>query len=400
MDPFLDEEYWRQLTQDEGDTIQQPRLVRLDRGTHKLQVVIKLGRKLRTIRPKKPGLKIKISVPQSNVNVVEEEVEDSDEEPYRGVLKGVDADTSRTLPEDIDEKRFEDALKRADGRHQVFDSEDGEQEDESTISRIRKIRIASYEIDTWYTAPYPEEYSKHHTLYICEFCLKYMSSEYVASRHRLKCRYKHPPGNEIYRYGQNSIFEVDGKKMPLYCQNLCLLAKMFLDSKTLYYDVEPFMFYVLTENDEYGCHFVGYFSKQKPQVNTMNYNVSCILTLPTAQRKGYGNFLIDFSYLLTRNEGKTGTPEKPLSSLGLASYTNYWKHALCYELKRSVIEGRNEQVSIEMLSRNTGMTIDDVIVGLENLKLLARDPVLGNYGLKIDRQLIERAIDMWRKRSI
>jgi hypothetical protein len=47
----------------------------------------------------------------------------------------------------------------------------------------------------------------------------------------------------------------------IYCQNLCLLAKLFLDHKTLYYDVEPFLFYVLTKNDEKGCHLVGYFSK-------------------------------------------------------------------------------------------------------------------------------------------
>lgn len=47
----------------------------------------------------------------------------------------------------------------------------------------------------------------------------------------------------------------------IYCQNLCLLAKLFLDHKTLYYDVEPFLFYVLTEYDEHGYHLVGYFSK-------------------------------------------------------------------------------------------------------------------------------------------
>lgn len=47
----------------------------------------------------------------------------------------------------------------------------------------------------------------------------------------------------------------------IYCQNLCLLAKLFLDHKTLYYDVEPFLFYVLTQNDSKGCHLVGYFSK-------------------------------------------------------------------------------------------------------------------------------------------
>jgi Histone acetyltransferase (MYST family) len=42
---------------------------------------------------------------------------------------------------------------------------------------------------------------------------------------------------------------VDGNVNKIYCQNLCLLAKLFLDHKTLYYDVEPFLFYVLTRND-------------------------------------------------------------------------------------------------------------------------------------------------------
>jgi MOZ/SAS family len=77
----------------------------------------------------------------------------------------------------------------------------------------------------------------------------------------LKCPVKHPPGDEIYRDGKISVFEVDGRKNPVYCQNLCLLAKMYLDHKTLYYDVEPFLFYVLCECDDRGCHFVGYFSK-------------------------------------------------------------------------------------------------------------------------------------------
>jgi hypothetical protein len=44
----------------------------------------------------------------------------------------------------------------------------------------------------------------------------------------------------------------------------------------------------------------------------MNYNVSCILTLPCYQRKGYGQYLIDFSTYLQliflfviRNEGRS-----------------------------------------------------------------------------------------------
>ena len=47
----------------------------------------------------------------------------------------------------------------------------------------------------------------------------------------------------------------------IYCQNLCLIAKLFLDHKTLQYDTEAFLFYVVTEVDDTGCHVVGYFSK-------------------------------------------------------------------------------------------------------------------------------------------
>jgi len=46
-----------------------------------------------------------------------------------------------------------------------------------------------------------------------------------------------------------------------YAQNLCLLAKLFLDHKTLYYDTDPFLFYILCEVDRIGYHIVGYFSK-------------------------------------------------------------------------------------------------------------------------------------------
>lgn len=108
-----------------------------------------------------------------------------------------------------------------------------------------------------------------------------------------KCTLRHPPGNEIYRKDTISFFEIDGRKNKSYAQNLCLLAKLFLDHKTLYYDTDPFMFYIMTEYDEVGFHIVGYFSKEKE--STEDYNVACILTMPPYQRKGYGRLLIEFS---------------------------------------------------------------------------------------------------------
>jgi len=76
-----------------------------------------------------------------------------------------------------------------------------------------------------------------------------------------KCDARSPPGDEIYRRRDLSVFEVDGNRSKIFCQNLCLLAKLFLDHKTLYYDVESFHFYVLTIRDDVGHHLVGYFSK-------------------------------------------------------------------------------------------------------------------------------------------
>ncbi|KAM4715905.1 histone acetyltransferase KAT6B isoform 2-T3 [Anableps anableps] len=234
------------------------------------------------------------------------------------------------------------------------------------VRRPAVIEFGKYEIQTWYSSPYPPEYSRLQKLYLCEFCLKYMRSKNILLRHTKKCGWFHPPANEIYRKDNLSVFEVDGNVSKLFCQNLCLLAKLFLDHKTLYYDVEPFLFYILTKNDEKGCHLVGYFSKEK--LCQQKYNVSCIMIMPQYQRQGFGRFLIDFSYLLTRQEGQAGSPEKPLSELGRLSYLAYWKSVILEHLYKHP----DKHISVKGISRATGMCPHDIAATLQQLGMIDR----------------------------
>lgn len=79
----------------------------------------------------------------------------------------------------------------------------------------------------------------------------------------------------------------------IYCQNLCIMAKLFIDHKTLFYDVEPFLFYLAIVSDPARTGFAGYFSKEKS--SSSSNNLSCIMVLPVYQKRGIGSFLIDFS---------------------------------------------------------------------------------------------------------
>ncbi|XP_074605224.1 histone acetyltransferase KAT7-like [Brevipalpus obovatus] len=264
-------------------------------------------------------------------------------------------------------------------------------------SGIKAIEMGKYEMDVWYSSPYPPDYSCLPKLYICEFCLKYFNSSLTVKRHVSKCPLYCPPGDEIYRKGNISVFEIDGEKNKLYCQNLCLLAKLFLDHKTLYYDVEPFRFYIMTESDTEGFHIIGYFSKEKSSF--LNYNVSCILTLPPYQKQGYGRMLIDFSYLLTKVEGKVGSPEKPLSDLGLISYRSYWKSVIMEYL----CNYQGNEISIKDLSHETAMNAYDIVSTLQALGMLkywkgkhlvlTRKDVLDEYRSKNRRKKNIKSID-------
>lgn len=82
-------------------------------------------------------------------------------------------------------------------------------------------------------------------------------------RHSQNCKIRHPPGDEIYRDHSIAFFEISGIAQKTYCENLSLIARMFLDHKNVSNSIESFFFYVLTEVKDDGYHFVGYFSKER-----------------------------------------------------------------------------------------------------------------------------------------
>ena len=122
----------------------------------------------------------------------EKENDELKSKPYGGILSEAEADTSKTFPMALDRKRFEDARQKAeeDWKRKIQAANGMEplrpsQKMSGPPSKIKCINFGGYEIDTWHAAPYPEEYSRNKVLYICEFCLKYMNSDYVAWRHKV-----------------------------------------------------------------------------------------------------------------------------------------------------------------------------------------------------------------------
>ena len=255
-------------------------------------------------------------------------------------------------------------------------------EEATKVRTIDEIVMGNYRCCTWYFSPFPEEYHNEKTLYFCEFCLNFYVKKDELERHlKTNCPLRHPPGNEIYRDDKISMFEVDGKTESIYCENLSYLSKLFLDHKTLAWDVDPFLFYILTEYDKYGYHFVGYFSKEKD--SPQGWNLSCILTLPFHQRKGYGKFLIEFSYLLSKREQKYGSPERPLSDLGYSTYFAYWTQKICETLRK----WEGESITINDIAEATHIKHKDIHNVMSDLHLLRYDD--GHYIIIADKKILE-----------
>ena len=117
------------------------------------------------------------------------------------------------------------------------------------------------------------------------------------------------------------------------------LKKNFFSLMHLYVNIKyvfPYLFFFQFHSLTSKTHSFICLRFLQEKENTQYNNVSCILTLPPYQCKGYGRFLIEFSYELSKREGNLGSPEKPLSDLVKVSYRRYWSWVLLETLKKAI----------------------------------------------------------------
>ena len=130
---------------------------------------------------------------------------------------------------------------------------------------------------------------------------------------------------------------VNGVDNKLYCQNLSLFVKLFIDHKVLYFDIKDYEFFVMSSHED--GMFYGYFSRLQNK-NSIN-NLSCIVVLPTFQNRGFGTFLIELAQELSRRENRICTPETPLSEMGRILYMSYWKRCVLSIFHTEMINARS-----------------------------------------------------------
>ncbi|KAF5136920.1 Males-absent on the first protein [Metarhizium anisopliae] len=267
-------------------------------------------------------------------------------------------------------------------------------------------------------------------LYVCPSCFKY-AKELVAWREHVRvCERKaFIPGKKIYRHprgrrkvlvalegkgpvpkrrrgdsgiryteeivqdeGEWSIWEVDGEKHG----NLSLFAKLFLDNKSVFFDVTGFNYFLLlytpparpiapeTEPIQTRPPQVcGFFSKEK--MSWDSNNLACILVFPPWQRKGLGALLMGASYEISRREGILGGPEKPISDLGKKGYKRFWSGEIArwlLSLENTVSQPQPPQVAgapvmtqelivdVNDCSRGTWIAVEDCLGVLRDMGVL------------------------------
>ncbi|KAL7677398.1 hypothetical protein ACOME3_003635 [Neoechinorhynchus agilis] len=283
----------------------------------------------------------------------------------------------RVLDFEIDSMTFEHAIPHL-MPHLTLDFELMEASQQLEDSRRirnqcdRRIVFGSLElVPTTPQCPYPAEYSHLARIYVCQYCFAYHASIRSHYRHMEYCNHRNhcPPGKRVYLTNDVAIYELDGRTEHDYCQDLCLLARCFIETKCLWHDLDSFAFYLLFKKIGRQHNFVGYFTKLKIK-SDRSHNLNCLMVMPHYQKQGHGTFLVDFSYLLSIMENVPGTPEKPLSPLAVILYNGYWRKAIEQFVYDRTKKG-SLNVRIKEICDSTGILAQDVVDTLKTTDLLS-----------------------------
>ncbi|GIX91477.1 histone acetyltransferase KAT5 [Caerostris extrusa] len=130
------------------------------------------------------------------------------------------------------------------------------------------------------------------------------------------------------------------------------------------------------------------------------------------------NCLLNSVMNFQKFEGKTGSPEKPLSDLGLLSYRSYWTGAILEILVnvKPTEPGERPQITIQEISEQTSIKKEDVISTLQHLNLIhyykgqyiitltkeglaAYERTVSKRTIRIDSQALHWTPKDWSKRG-
>ncbi|POS83403.1 hypothetical protein EPUL_004174, partial [Erysiphe pulchra] len=264
------------------------------------------------------------------------------------------------------------------------------------VRNIENVTLGDVRFQAWYSSWYPKEFLGKQNkiikdLYVCSRCFAYSRGEDSKElrawfNHWQKCKKKALPGEKIYVHGEWveraedvlienkgvwSVWEVDGAIET----NLSLFAKLFLENKSVFFDVSGFKFFLLvyaapkTSTDTgLDNQIIGFFSKEK--MSWDNNNLACILVFPPWQRKGLGSLLIGISYAIAQRKNIMGGPERPISDLGLKGYRGFWGREIARFLLNQDVDAEPCIIDIETISRETWISSDDCLNMIKEMDVL------------------------------
>lgn len=209
-------------------------------------------------------------------------------------------------------------------------------------SEIKNINYGTHCISPLYKSPL---LAINGTLNVCSKCLSFHPTSRSLENHMAMCTIPFIPIYEEEDFKISKVTPLNKK------QNLCLVSQMFLKSKTLYYEVDDYDFFVVYQDEVF-----GYFSRQRSGDNSLN----CFMVFPCFQKQGWGTVLVSYSQIkeyagaeASGISNKIKGAGKPYSKKAIFCFRKYWKY--------KVIGG----TTVREISLKQNIPIDDAIVGLE-----------------------------------